>query len=87
MKVRHLPEVKKREGEWRMACTCGEAGEARATRRMARADQDQHLISVCDVPAAERCRMPRQHGLRPWERCELCAGQISMFDLDGMEVR
>ncbi|MGV2384098.1 MAG UNVERIFIED_CONTAM: hypothetical protein LOD86_02330 [Thermobifida fusca] len=82
MRTRHLPEVKKTRGEWVMDCTCGERGEGRATRRMARADQDAHLIRVCDVPPGERCQMPKQHRLRPWERCFLCANQLPMFGLE-----
>lgn len=79
--VRHLPDVGKDAGVWRMTCTCGTRGEERASRRMASADFDAHLIEVCDVPPGERCRMNREHRLRPWERCELCANQIPMFDL------
>ena len=83
--VRHLPSVGKVAGEWRMTCTCGAEGAARATRRMASADWDAHLIEVCDVPPAERCRMNREHRLQPWERCALCAGQLELdlFDSDG----
>lgn len=82
MRTRHLPEVKKERGEWVMRCLCGEAGEGRATRQMARADQDAHVLAVCDVPPGERCQMPKAHGLRPWERCRLCAGQISIPGLE-----
>lgn len=38
--------------------------------------------AVSTVPVAERCRMPRQHRLQPWERCGLCAGQLE-FELFG----
>lgn len=79
--VRHLPDVAKRAGAWLMTCTCGTQGPERATRRMASADFDEHLTKVCDVPPAERCQMPKQHGLRPWERCELCTNQLPMFEV------
>lgn len=79
--VRHLPDVSKSAGEWRMTCTCGESAPARAAKRMAEQDWNEHLLAVSDVPPAERCQMPRQHRLKPWERCALCAGQMSIFDL------
>lgn len=85
--VRHLPSIAKDVGsgwattEWRMTCTCGQTGAARATRRMASADWDEHLSRVSDVPPAERCQMPKAHRLQPWERCALCAGQLDLFDL------
>lgn len=84
--VRHLPEVNKSAGEWRMSCTCGTQGPARTARRMAAADFDEHLAAVSDVPPAERCRMPKEHKLRPWERCELCAGQLGLFEAGEVDL-
>lgn len=79
--VRHLPHIGKESGAWRMTCTCGTQGAAQGSRRLAAADFDAHLIEVCDVPPGERCRMNREHRLKPWERCELCANQLPLFDL------
>lgn len=78
--VRHLPEVSKKAGVWRLSCTCGTCGPERTNRRDAAADYDAHLTDASDVPPAERCQMPKAHKLRPWERCELCAGQLPLFD-------
>lgn len=82
MMERHFPEVIKKAGEWRFRCSCGDEGLARPTRRMAKADQDEHLQAVSPVPPGEQCRMPRQHRMQPWERCGLCANQLDLFDLE-----
>lgn len=77
--------------EWRMSCSCGAESIGRPTCRQANGDRDDHLREASDVPRDQQCTQLKAHRMLPGERCELCAGQTELFDLDdvrdGMEVR
>lgn len=84
--ARHRPKIARRmDPSWgrvyQFRCTCGARGEEYAARQMARADEQEHVAALPRVPADQQCADPQRHGTRPWERCGVCADQLSLFDL------
>jgi len=86
--VRHRPKITRRveDGEkvYRFTCACGLEGVERASRKMAAADQADHLASLPKIPADQQCRDPQRHRTRWWERCPVCADQLPL-PLEGLE--
>ncbi|WP_344941540.1 hypothetical protein [Actinomadura miaoliensis] len=83
MVVRHRPSIEQGADDYgatyRMCCTCGQQGEAHASRRLAQYDLDSHVSALPRVPVYQQCRDRRAHDRRPWEPCATCAGQMSLF--------
>lgn len=61
---------------YQAVCTCGqEIGAEYFVRKLADADLLRHRMDVAP-PVEERCRSPRDHRMKPWDRCPLCADQL-----------
>ncbi|GAA3165625.1 hypothetical protein GCM10010466_65500 [Planomonospora alba] len=85
MTARHRPEILRRRDRvgrvYQLVCTCGQAWDEHVARRLAEVDMSEHLLSLPPVPAAQQCRDPRRHDRRDWEPCQVCAAQVTLFDL------
>lgn len=83
--VRHRPVIERGIDAWghvyRMRCTCGASGEAHDMRGLAERDLNEHVRALPEVPPPQRCRHPKEHDWRAWEPCQVCAGQLELFDL------
>lgn len=83
--TRHRPEIHRwpedtPEGEawcYQVRCECGHRGARHYARRSAAAERLEHLAEV-SPPRSERCRDPRRHRMRSWDRCPLCADQPAL---------
>ncbi|MEO3788535.1 hypothetical protein ABGB12_34860 [Actinocorallia sp. B10E7] len=79
-----------RDRGYQLACrTCGEKGVPWGAYKRAVDDLTLHLSDTSPVPRGERCQRPRDHRLKPWEYCGLCAGQtdlLALLDLDPADL-
>ncbi|MBV2367112.1 hypothetical protein [Streptomonospora nanhaiensis] len=89
MSARHRPTIARwreetSQGEawcYQARCSCGVEMDEHYARGRAVRDRDEHLAEVAPPPA-ERCRAPRAHGSRSWDRCPLCVDQLALPGLE-----
>lgn len=87
--IRHRPRVERwseetSQGEawcYGVRCECDAVFDEYYAKRLAEAERLRHLMDVAP-PVSERCRDPKKHRLRGWDRCAVCADQLP---LPGME--
>lgn len=81
--VRHRPGIQRGVERglrtWQFVCTCGAAGDPHHHRILAAMDMQRHVLDLPAVPEDQRCRVPRQHRVPHWEKCDLCADQIPLW--------
>ncbi|PWV44558.1 hypothetical protein [Nocardiopsis sp. L17-MgMaSL7] len=72
---------------YRVHCSpgCDTGFEPRFAKNAAAADRLEHLEEVAP-PASERCRDPHKHRTRPHDHCPLCAGQLPLPGLEGLDA-